>query len=265
MTRYERWLRVALKVAEEAGAYARQVWGQEHVVQRKGFRDIVTQTDIALEGMILDRLHCAFPDHAVTSEEAGADVEERSVRWLVDPLDGTTNFSLNNPNFSIAIAAVDEGVPVVGVVVDPLRAQTFAAHAGGSATLNGRPLYVSRVGDLAAAVFAFDMPRDPELRRRMWTCVGRFLDQGRTVRALGSAALNMAYVAAGWVDGYFSVHMEPWDQTAPALLVREAGGVVATMSGEQWTPYSPDPLMAANPQLVEKMRKVLKGNGNGVA
>jgi myo-inositol-1(or 4)-monophosphatase len=91
----------------------------------------------------------------------------------------------------------------------------------------------------------------------MWTYVGRYLERGRTLRALGSAALNIAYVAAGWVDGYFSVHMKPWDQAAGALIIREAGGVAATISGNDWTPYEPDPLMTASPALLTAARRVL--------
>ncbi|MGC9349246.1 MAG: inositol monophosphatase family protein [Anaerolineae bacterium] len=259
MKRYRAWLEVALAAAEEAGAYIRQAWRTEHVVLPKGYRDIVTTTDTAVERIILKHIRAAFPDHAVTSEEAGADEAAAEVRWLVDPLDGTTNFTRNNPNFSSAIAALEAGEPVVGVVFDPLRTQAFAAYAGGGATLNGDPIQVSDVADVSSAILAVDTPKDANERRQMWTYVGRFLRQGRTLRALGSAALNLAYVAAGWVDGYFSVHMKPWDQAAGALLVREAGGVVATVSGDRWTAYRPDPLVTATPELMIAMRRLLGG------
>ncbi len=259
MSRYEQWLRVGLDAVEEAAAYARRVWRTEHVIHEKGFRDIVTDADLAMEAIILDRLHAAFPEHAVTSEEAGVEVGDASVRWLIDPLDGTNNFSRNNPNFSTAVAAVEDGVPVVGIIYDALRAQAFTAYAGGGATLNGEPIRVSGQTEIAAAIVSIDTPREPVLRQQMLEYVERFLAQGRTIRALGSAALNMAYVATGWVDGYFSVHMKPWDQTAGALLVRESGGAVGTVSGEDWTPYSPDPLLAASPVLLDAMRLVLKG------
>ncbi len=263
MSDYGAWLSVALEAAGEVGTYLRTVWRTDHDITDKGFRDIVTDADIRAETIVLDRLRAAFPDHAITSEEAGADTQDARVRWLVDPIDGTTNFSRNNPNFSTAIAAVEDGMPVVGVVYDSLRDQAFAACAGGGATLNGVPIHVSTTTALTSAIFAIDTPKELELRRRMWRYVGAFLAQGRTMRALGSAALNMAYVASGWVDGYFSVHMKPWDQTAGALLIMEAGGVVSTVSGEPWNPYRPDPFVAATPALLDAMRAAMRGTEDG--
>ena len=265
MTHYEQWLNVALQAAEEVGEYLRRAWRTDHAIQDKGYRDIVTDADIAAESIILDRLRAAFPDHAVTSEEAGADASGASVRWLVDPIDGTTNFSRNNPNFSTAIAAVEDGMPVVGVVYDSLRHQAFAACAGGGATLNGVPIHVSGTTELTSAIFAIDTPKESDLRQRMWGYISNFLVHGRTMRALGSAALNLAYVASGWVDGYLSVHMKPWDQAAGGLLVIEAGGVVSTISGDAWTPFRPDPLVAATPALMDAMRTSLNGTAHAEA
>ncbi|MGC9520640.1 MAG: inositol monophosphatase family protein [Anaerolineae bacterium] len=259
MNRYEHWLRVGLDAAEEAAAYARHEWRAKHVIHEKGYRDIVTDTDLAMEALILDRLHAAFPDHAVTSEEAGVEASDAHVRWLIDPLDGTSNFSRNNPNFSTAIAAIEDGVPVIGIIYDALRAQAFTAYAGGGAYLDGEAIHVSGQTEVAEAIVSLDAPREPHLRQQMLTYIERFLARGRTIRALGSAALNMAYVATGWVDGYFSAHMKPWDQTAAVLLVREAGGAVGTVSGKAWTPYSPDPLLAATPTLLEAIRLIIGG------
>ena len=266
MTTYEPWLAVALEAADAAGAYLRSVWRTDHAVRSKGYRDIVTDADLAAESMILERLRAAFPDHAVTSEEAGADagsagngVEETGIRWLVDPIDGTTNFSRDNPNFCTSIAAIEDGRPVVGVIQDALRGLTFAACAGGGATLNGRPIHVSNVIALTSAMIGFDTPKVPALRRQTWRFIDRLLASTRTLRALGSAALNMAYVAAGWTDGYFNVALKPWDQAAGGLLVLEAGGAVSTLSGEVWTPYRPDPLIAASPKLLEAMRVLWDG------
>jgi myo-inositol-1(or 4)-monophosphatase len=184
------------------------------------------------------------------------------VQWLVDPLDGTTNFSRDNPNFSIAIAAVKDRIPVVGVVCDPLRSMTFAALKGGGATLNGEPIRTSGREALRDTVVGFDSPRDPARRRQMLARLGALYPRIRTVRALGSAALNMVYVAAGWTDAYFSLHMWPWDQTASALIVKEAGGVVTTVSGRTWTPFEPDPMMAATPALMTALRDTFRGDPN---
>lgn len=260
MKAYATWLDVALRAADEAGTLLRQRWQQTHAVHRKGFRDIVTETDTAVEALILGRLRAAFPDHAMTSEEAGADAEDAPVRWVVDPLDGTTNFSRNNPNFSTSIAAVDEGEAVVGVILDPLRGHVFAARKDGGATLNGVPIHCSNVTALEAAIFGVDTPREPALRREMWARAGALLTRARTMRALGSAALNMAYVAAGWTDLYMGIHLSPWDHAAAGLIVQEAGGYAATVSGEPWTPFRRDPLMAATPALAAAFRALYEAS-----
>jgi myo-inositol-1(or 4)-monophosphatase len=261
MTRYQPWLQVALEAADAVGAYLRSVWRTDHAVRSKGYRDIVTDADLVAESMILERLRAAFPDHAVTSEEAGADPGSvgadgtgPTVRWLVDPIDGTTNFSRDNPNFCTSIAAVEDGRPVVGIIAEALRGTVFAACAGGGATLDSKPIHVSNVTTLTSAILSIDTPKVADLREQTLAYVHRLLAQGRTLRASGSAALNMAYIAAGWVDAYFNVQMKPWDQAAGGLLVAEAGGAVSTLSGDVWTPYRPDPLMAASPELLEAMR-----------
>lgn len=259
MNNYSLWLTTALDIAEKASALLRARWRQPHTVHIKGFRDFVTEADTACEQLILTHLRAAFPDHAVTSEEAGADVHESGVRWFIDPVDGTTNFARHNPNFSVSIAAVADGLPVVGVVVDPLHQHTFAAHRGGGATLNGTPIHVSSVTAMADVVFASDFPRNPERRSASWRNSGILLEHAQTMRATGSAALNMAYVAAGWVDLYLHMELYPWDQAAAALLVEEAGGVLATVSGAPWTIFSPDPLAAAAPELVTACRQLLHG------
>lgn len=257
MNDYTFWLTTAMDIAEQAGALLRAQWRQAHTVQRKGPRDLVTETDVACEQLIVTHLRTVFPDHAVTAEESGADARESGVRWFIDPLDGTTNFAHHNPNFSVSIAAVENGLPVVGVVVDPLRQHTFAARRGGGATLNGTPIHVSAAADLSEVVFAVDSPRDPQRREAAWRNAGLLLARAHTMRALGSAALNMTYVAAGWVDLYLHLQLWPWDQAAAALLVQEAGGVLATVSGAPWTIFSPDPLAAATPELVTACQQVL--------
>jgi len=254
---YAHWLTVALEAAEKVGGVLRSQWRQPHTVRQKGFRDLVTTTDVECERLILGHLRAAFPDHNVTSEEAGADAGTAGVRWFVDPLDGTTNFSRNNPNFSTSIAAVENGQPVVGVIFDPLREHVFAAYRGGGATLNGNPIHVSDVTALQAAICAVDSPRDPMRRRELWRRLGVLMAHSHTMRALGSAALSMAYLATGWVDVYLNIQLHPWDQAAAGVLIEEAGGVLATVSGAPWTPFSPDPLMAASSALVNEIHHLM--------
>jgi myo-inositol-1(or 4)-monophosphatase len=255
---YADWLQTALVAADQAGRVVKQAWQGAHHVQFKSPRNIVTDTDLLVEDIVLSYLQKAFPDHAFTSEEAGVDAVNAQVRWFVDPLDGTTNFSRDNPNFCVSLAAADNGQPVVGVILDPLRDHVFAAHYLGGATLNGKSIHVSDVNDVYQAIISFDTPRDPEARHEIMVYIQRLAKQIRTFRGLGSAALNMAYVAAGWTDGYLALNMSPWDQMAAALLIKEAGGVVSTISGAAWNTESRDPLMAASPVLESALRVILE-------
>ncbi len=252
-----RWLETALTIAEAVRDRVRPAWMQRHTIRHKGPRDIVTEMDLIAEQIVLDALHRAFPTHAIISEEAGGEAGEAHVRWYVDPIDGTTNFSRHSPNFCLSLAAVVDGEPVVGVVYDILRGHAFAARRGAGATLNGKPIHVAPTRRPEAMVFGIDWPREPAIRRRMWQRAGLLLEVGQTMRTLGSAALMMSYVAPGWIDLYLCGKLHPWDQAAAALIVREAGGVVGTLSGAPWEPTAPDPLIAATPELMEAVRDIL--------
>lgn len=257
---YTSWLTVAAEVAREAGALLKAHWRSGDAVQSKGYRNIVTAADLAAEALILERLRATFPEHAITSEEAGAEELRTPVRWVVDPLDGTTNFAHNNPNFCVSIAAVVEQIPVVGVIYEPLRDFLFAAVRGAGATLNGEPLHTSAVTTLAEATFATDWPRKPEPRQELWHTAGRLLREARTLRVLGAAALNMAYVAAGWLDLYLAQVLAPWDMAAGVLIAQESGASVATLTGAPWTLACSDVVLAATPALLEAFLCLQKGS-----
>lgn len=256
---YPAWLAVAITTAREAGALLKTHWRSGDAISSKGYRNIVTAADFAAEALILTRLRAAFPDHAITSEEAGADSADAPARWLVDPLDGTTNFAHNNPNFCVSIAAVQGGIPVVGVIYDPLHDFLFTAAHGSGAAFNGEPMRTSKVTALADATFAADWPREPEPRLELWTRAGQLMAEARTLRVLGAAALNMAYVAAGWFDLYLARTLAPWDMAAGVLIAQEAGAVASTLDGAPWTLERPDLVLAATPALLEaflNLRKV---------
>ena len=256
MSDYKRWAKVAQEIAAEAGALLRQRYGTTHTIQQKGFRDIVTDVDLEVEALIVARLRAALPQHAIITEEGAGEGESNAapVRWLIDPIDGTTNFSRHNPNFCLSIGAVADEQPVIGVIVEPLRDYCFAAYRGGGARLNGEPILTSTNTTLDRAVLGSDIPRDPARRAQHLALLNGLLARARTVRVLGSAALGMAYVAAGWFDGYLHRRIHPWDQAAGALLIAEAGGVLSTCSGAPWTVAAPDPLMAATPELLTQLR-----------
>ncbi len=245
------WLEVAQHTAIAAGALLRSRWQEAHTLHFKGPRNVVTEADLASEQLITERLHAAFPHHTIIGEEQGRMPGSDTVHWLIDPLDGTTNFSRHHPTFCLSIAAVVAGQPIVGVIHDPLRGHTFAAQRGCGATLNGAPLHTAETTTLEQAICAVDWPRDNARRQQLGQLCIRLLGEIRTLRALGSAALGMAYVAAGWLDLYFALQLSPWDQAASGLLVQEAGGATRTFSGDPWTPQASAPIMSATPALLE--------------
>lgn len=201
-------------------------------------RDLVTEADVAAERLIVERVRSAFPSHRIQSEEEVQDAGalDEGDRWFIDPLDGTVNFVHALPCFAVSIALFRAGVPRVGVVFVPRLGELFAARAGGGAWLNGTPIQVSKAGALGEAVLATGFPyRRHELEHNNLANVQRFFNDVRGLRRMGSAAIDLAYTAAGRLDGYWELHLGAHDLAAGALLVREAGGVVTDADGgDDW-------------------------------
>jgi myo-inositol-1(or 4)-monophosphatase len=252
------FLEFALSTARAAGEELMDRFeGALHISSKSAAGDLVTDADRAAEAVILARIKAAYPDHGVLAEESGVVGPPAALRWIVDPLDGTTNFAHRLPHFSVSIALVDADGPLVGVVHDPNRDETFFATRGGGAFLDsarararaGQParLAVTAVTTLREALVATGFPyvRD----RDNLPEVNRVIPQIRCLRRCGSAALDLSYVAAGRLDGYWEASLAPWDIAAGALLVREAGGVVQRMNGEPWRLPHGD-LTAGGPSLV---------------
>lgn len=234
-------LTVATAAAIAAGDALRRLFPQPRQVQSKGPRDIVTDADFTAQAVILTRLRGAFPAHAILSEEGRHDFDLTgpTPTWIIDPLDGTTNYARRLPVFAVSIALACDGVVQVGAIHDPLRRETLTAARGGGAWLQRprarpQPLRVSAVTDLAEAVLGLDWAREPERRALTLAALRRLAPRCRTVRATGSAALGLAYVAAGIMDGYYHHMLQPWDVAAAALLITEAGGVLTTPAGAPW-------------------------------
>jgi myo-inositol-1(or 4)-monophosphatase len=243
-------LEIALRAAHQAGAVLLKRRGEKHDVERKGYRDVVTSADWAAEEAVLAVIGARFPGHAILSEEAGAAAGPAPYTWVIDPLDGTTNYSRGHPTFSVSVAVLRDETPLVGVVHDPVRQQTFAAVRGDGATVNGAPIEVSRFDRLADSLVALDWAHaDVD---RAWVLERlRLLAPGcRTVRSLGSAALAMAYVGAGWVDVYFARGLQPWDTAAGHLIITEAGGEITRPDGGLWRLGDPA-LLATNGRVHE--------------
>jgi myo-inositol-1(or 4)-monophosphatase len=250
-------LKTAIEAAVRAGRMIAERYPGERRVTMKGFRDPVTDADTAAESLIYEMIQERFPDHAILSEEAGGAAIGSGYTWVVDPLDGTTNYAHRHPVFAVSIGVLEGKTPLIGVIHDPLRDHTFVAHRGGGARLNDVPIRVSRVTALNNAMIGVDWGHENEARGHMLGYVGRVLPQCGTVRAAGSAALALAYVAAGWLEAYFQPGLKPWDTAAGTLLVKEAGGRCTTMNGAPYRIHHPD-CVATNRFIHNDLLELLK-------
>ena len=224
-------LAAAISAVKEAGEVLRGAFGKEHVVTHKGEVDIVTEADERAEAVIRESLLGAFPSYGMLAEEGGGLVGEEDARWIVDPLDGTTNYAHGLPIFCVSIALERAGKVILGVVYDPAREEIYIAQRGGGATLNGEPMRVSGTEEMIDALMVTGFPYDREEVQVAVNLFGRFAMQTRSMRRLGSAALDLCYVASGRLDGYYERGVHPWDVAAGALMVEEAGGKVTDYRG----------------------------------
>jgi myo-inositol-1(or 4)-monophosphatase len=247
----------AVELARDAGVVLREGYGRLHHPERKGRIDLVTEYDRRSERVLLEGIRRRFPDHAVLAEESGEHARDSRVRWVVDPLDGTTNFAHNYPFFCVSVGVERDGALAAAAVFDPVRDEMFAASAGAGATLNGRPLAVSDIERLEDGLlvtgFPYDVREHPE---RSLPAFQAFLMRAQGIRRDGSAALNLCYLATGRFDGFWEGHLSPWDMAAGVLIVREAGGTVTNYSGG---PFALDgrQILASNGRLHEEMKSVL--------
>ncbi len=232
------FLRTAKEAALAAGEVAREKFYQPLQISNKGYRDYVTDADLAAQETITRLIRKAYPDHGFLTEEADSSLPaDGPVRWIIDPIDGTTNYSHSVPLFCVSIAAVLNRPPfgvqevLAAVIYDPMLDEMFSAVVDGDNQLNGRPLQASRTTDLAPAVIATDWNRNGKLRQTTLDTVGRLVHDVDTVSIFNSAALALAWVAAGRLDAYFNFQLMPWDVAAAGLLIREAGGVLSDIAG----------------------------------
>jgi myo-inositol-1(or 4)-monophosphatase len=228
------------ETARRAGALLRDAYSQPVSITNKGKIDLVTQSDRDSEALILAAIQQRYPQHGILAEESGditADAPDgSSYVWMVDPLDGTTNFAHKFPIFSVSMALRDGDDLLIGVVYDPLRDECFSAARGMGATLNGVPFRVSETGALDQALLATGFPYDSHTAEdNNLNAFGVFMRRAQAIRRPGSAALDLAYVACGRFDGYWEMRLFPWDIAAGIVLIREAGGTVTDYEGRSDT------------------------------
>jgi len=222
----------------------------------KGRNDFVSQADIETERAVLDVLTRAYPEHGIVAEESG-NREGSEYTWVIDPLDGTTNFLHGFPMFAVSVGVMRGQVLEHGVVYDPLHDEMFTVSRGEGAQLNGKRIRVSTTRQLAPALLGTGFPfRDLEIIEPWMRSFQNLLPKTAGIRRAGAAALDLAYVAAGRLDGFWELGLKPWDMAAGALLIREAGGLMSDVSGGQGFMESGN-LVAANPYIFEDLRKIV--------
>lgn len=236
--------------ARHAGAILRAGLGQVHQIDHKGEIDLVTEMDRRSEDYLIGQVRAHFPEHAIVSEEAGSLAGLESSCWYIDPLDGTMNYAHGIPIFCVSIGYAEAGQMRLGVVYDPMQDECFAAERGRGAWLNGSPIQVSSQTELNQAFLVTGFPYD--IRQTSFNNIelfGRLLLRAQSVRRLGSAALDLGYIAAGRFDGYWEIRLKPWDLAAGALIVEEAGGLVTAFNGAPDYLQPPYGIVVSNPQL----------------
>lgn len=224
-------LETAEDVARSAGRLLLEKSQEPRELTEKGVRDWVTDADVAAQDLITKHIRNHFPDHGFLTEEESPDLPaDGDVIWIIDPLDGTSNYSRGQSNFCISIAATAREEVQAGVVYDPVRREMFSAALNRGSTLNGAPIAVSELEDLSRSIVGLDWGHSPAKRRKTLEMLEAVAHHVHSVRAIGSAALALAWVAAGRLDAYFNVNLKRWDYAAGALLIALAGGRFSTVT-----------------------------------
>lgn len=247
------YLETAIEIAREAGALVANYLERRVPFETKGEFDLVTAADRASEKLIVERLRSRFPTHGILAEEGGGVENACEYRWFVDPLDGTTNFAHSFPFFNVTLALAHAGEVIAGVVYDPVRQELFSAERGSGAYLNNRRIHVSGAKRIADSLASTGFPS----RKRHHNINIHFYYQlamaSHGVRRTGSAALDLAYVAAGRLDFFWEFGLKPWDMAAGSLLVHEAGGRVTEMRGGTHSVVASEDLLADNTALHDEI------------
>jgi myo-inositol-1(or 4)-monophosphatase len=247
------YLETAVEIAREAGSLVSNYFERRVPVEIKGEFDLITEADRASEKLIVERLRTHFPAHSIMAEEGGGNQGASEYRWFVDPVDGTTNFAHSFPVFNVTLGLERAGEMIAGVVFDPVRNEMFTAERGSGAYLNNRRIHVSAVKRLTDSLSSTGFPS----RKRRHNINIHFYYQlamaSHGVRRTGSAAIDLAYVAAGRLDFFWEFGLKPWDMAAGSLLVQEAGGRVSDMTGAPHSVTQSEHLLADNGALHDEV------------
>jgi myo-inositol-1(or 4)-monophosphatase len=250
--------------AKGAAEILRSGFGKEHQVVYKGAIDLVTEIDRRSEDFLLANIQRDFPGHMIFTEESGQHQGSLDHCWYIDPLDGTVNYAHGVPIFSISIAYAENGRVLLGVVYDPMQDECFAAERGKGAWLNDELIQVSEADELVKSLLVTGFPYDIRTaKENNLNYFGYFATHAQAVRRLGSAALDLSYVASGRFDGYWELRLNAWDVAAGALICEEAGGLVTDLEGNKDYLKDPYAMVAANPHVHAQLLEGIRLAGNG--
>jgi myo-inositol-1(or 4)-monophosphatase len=253
----EKFKKVAIEAALKAGAYIEKHVGRIRGVRYKGEINIVTHVDKKAEDIVVGTIRKSFPRHSFLAEEKAYEKRDPDFTWIIDPLDGTTNFLHAFPFFCVSVAVAYRGDILAGVVYDPMRKELFHARKGKGAFLNKKRIGVSGIRSVKKALlatgFAYDMRRK---RKNNIANFVKFLKHSQAVRRAGSAALDLCYVASGRFDGFWEFYLNPWDTAAGLLMVRESGGRATRVNGAEYSIYDKE-IVASNSKIHPQMVKML--------
>lgn len=243
---------------KEAASMARQMRQEDLQVRHKSKADLVTEADTAIEAFLIDKIHTNFPNHSIKAEESGQHDGDQEDEWFIDPIDGTLNYAHGLPQYAISVAYACKGELKLGVIANPPMQEYFYAEAGKGSWLNGKPIHVSETYELIDSMlitgFRYHLLDTPRSNINNFI---RLSHEVQSVRRLGSAALDLAYVASGRVEGFWEIDLSPWDVAAGILLIREAGGIVSTLHGEGHLLKGSVDILAANPIIFPKLQAIL--------
>lgn len=256
---YKKELQVASGIAKEAGFLLKELSKKDFKVEHKGVVDLVTEGDFAAEELIISKLTDAF-DYKVLSEEAHPDEKSAGYLWVIDPLDGTTNYAHNLPVYAVSIGLVYEGQPVAGVVYEPNQDEMFTAIKGAGAYLNDKKIKVSATDDLNSSLlstgFPYDIRQNPRATLKPFNT---FVLNVQGVRRTGAASIDICYTACGRFDGFWELGLKPWDTAAASLILEEAGGKLSKYDGSSYDIWTPE-MVASNGLIHKRMLEVLNGS-----
>ncbi len=242
----------------KAGDYAaKRTGGSLELETKKGFTDLVTDVDKKCEKMIIEKIKNAFPDDAFLAEESGSEGKKNTRRWVIDPVDGTTNFAHGFPFFCCSIALEEKGEVIAGAVYEPIRKELFSAFIGEGAKKNTETITVSSERSLNKSLLATGFAYDPEGKNANMGYFRKMLATSQAVRRAGSAALDLCYVACGRLDGFWELGLSPWDTAAGQLIVQEAGGKVTQINNESYGIFD-QTIVASNSHIHKELLSELE-------